>query len=208
MRGNPVTKNEILKIKQLRETGHSLPEICKALKRRSSTIHRFAKEVKVFPEYVKILRQKRGGSIKRSEALWEKSRDRAKKLLKKIEKKDKFFILAAIYWGEGAKKEFNLINSDPALIRVSLACLREIGITKKDLRVSIRIYDGINIDEAKKYWANICKIKIEDILGVEILKGNKIGKLSHGMCRVRVTKSGDSFKLIMSMIEFIKSNII
>ncbi len=192
----------------MRRTGHSLLEIGNVLNRRVSTVHRFAKNIIVSPEYVKALKQKQGGSIKRADALWKKSELNAKELLKKVGKRDKLFILAAIYWGEGTKKEFNLINSDPALIQVSLSCLREIGISERDLRVSIRIYEGINVDEAKKYWAEICKIKAADILGVDILRGKKQGKLQYGMCRIRVTKSGDSFKLIMSMIEFIKSQII
>lgn len=205
MRGRIVTKNEICKIKRMRQTGHSLPEICNVLKRGSSTVYRFAKDVIVFPEYASILKQKQGGSINRANTLWKKSEIKAGSLLKKIEKRDKLLILAAIYWGEGTKKELNLINSDPALIQVFVSCLKEIGINKKSLRVSIRIYDGIDIDEAKKYWAKICDIDIENILSVNILKGKKNGKLRYGMCRIRVTKSGDSFKLIISMLEFIKS---
>ncbi len=208
MRGVPITRGEIKKIKKLRETGHSLPEICSVLKRRNSTVHKYVKNIIVLPEYVNILRQKQGGSIKRAEGLWKNSKIKAAELLKKVEKRDKLFILAAIYWGEGAKKEFNLINSDPALIQVSLSCLREIGISESDLRVSIRVYEGIEISEARKYWAKICNINEKRILGVNILQGKKHGKLPYGMCRIRVTKGGDSFKLIMSMIEFIKSQII
>ncbi|EKE15654.1 MAG: hypothetical protein ACD_11C00116G0041 [uncultured bacterium] len=208
MRGIPITEDEIKIIKRLRETGHSLPEICVALKRRNSTIYKYIKDIIVLPEYAAILKQKQGGSIKRAERLWKNSKIKAGELLKKVEKRDKFFILAAIYWGEGAKKEFNLINSDPALIQVSLSCLREIGVSENDLRVSIRVYEGIKISEARKYWAKICNINEKRILGVNILQGKKHGKLPYGMCRIRVTKSGNSFKLIMSMIEFIKSQII
>lgn len=208
MRGKPVTKSEIHKIEQLRKTGHSLPEICNILKRGGSTVHRFAKDVAVLPEYAKILKQKQGGSIKRAEVFWEKSKLKASELLGEVKKRDKLFILAAIYWGEGTKKEFNLINSDPTLIRVALSCLKEIGVDVSDLRISIRIYDGIDIAKARRYWAKICKIKEKDILSVNILKGKKHGKLKYGMCRIRVTKSASSFKLIMSMIEFIKVQII
>ena len=208
MRGRPITKIELIAIKKLRETGHSLPEICKILKRRSSTIHRFAKNVKVLPEYVNILRQKQGGSMKRSKKLWQKSVTQVKELLKKITHRDKLFILAALYWGEGTKKELNIINSDPKLIRVFISCLEEIGIKKNDLRISLRIYDNIDSNKAKEYWSKVCGINKTNILNVNVLIGKKIGKLPFGMCRVRVTKSAKSFKLIMSMIGFIKSQII
>lgn len=207
MRGKPIAKKEIEKIIALRQTGHSLPEICRELKRRNSTVHRFIKNVVVLPEYINLLKQKQGGSINRSKKLWKESELKAIKLLGKIKKRDKFFILAAIYWGEGTKKELSLINSDPALIRVFLSCLEEIGINKKDLRVSLRIYENIKIDEAKKYWASICGIRMENILNVNILKGKKLGKLPYGMCRIRISKSGPYFKLIMSMIKIIKSKI-
>ncbi len=190
MRGKPVSKKEIQKIEQLRKTGHSLPEICRVLKRRKSTVHGYAKDVVVLPEYINILRQKQGGSAARAEKFWNKARFNAKKLLRKIGKREKLFILAAIYWGEGAKKEFNLINSDPALIQVSLSCLREIGVKEKDLRITLRVYEGINIEDAKKYWSKICKVNSRNIKNVNVLEGNKIGKLPYGMCRIRITKGG------------------
>lgn len=207
MRGKPVTKLEISKIKRLRETGHSLPEICKVLRRRSSTVHRFAKDIVILPEYVNILKQKQGGSINRSKIFWEKARTKACNLLKTINRRDKLFVLASLYWGEGTKKELNIINSDPALIRVFIACLKEIGVSKKDLRISIRVYNGIDINSAKKYWAKVCQINTREILSVNILDGKKVGKLPFGMCRVRVVRSSEPFKLIMSMVEFIKLKI-
>lgn len=207
MHGKLVTKNEINKIKRLRETGHSLPEICRALRRRSSTVHRFAKDVVILPEYRIILRQKQGGSINRAKEFWKKATNRAAFLLKKVTARDKLFILAALYWGEGAKKEFNIINSDPKLIQATISCLKEIGVKKRDLRISLRIYTDINITEAKKYWAKICGINTNAILNVNILSGKKTGKLPFGMCRVRITKGAEFFKLIMSMINFIKLQI-
>lgn len=208
MRGKPVTKSEIKKIRKLREKGHSLPEICRALKRGGSTVHKFAKDVVILSEYSDSLKQKQGGSKNRARIFWEKAGIKAGCLLKKINKRDKFFVLAALYWGEGTKKELNIINSDPKLIQVFICCLQEIGVSKSDLRISIRVYKGINIIEAKKYWAKICGINKEQILTVNILIGKKIGKLPYGMCRIRVTKGAEAFKLIMSMIEFIKAQII
>lgn len=208
MRGKPITKNEIKEIRRLRKTGHSLPEICKALNRGGSTVHRFAKDVVVIPKYVNILKQKQGGSINRSKNFWKKSKDKAAILLRRVSNRDKLFILASLYWGEGTKSELNIINSDPSLIKVFILCLKEIGIKKNDIRISLRIYDSIDIDDAKKYWAKVCEIDVNNILSVNILKGKKVGKLKYGMCRVRVTKSAESFKLIISMIEFIKIQIL
>jgi len=208
MNGKPITQKEIEEIEKLRKTGHSLPEICRALKRGGSTVHKFAKDVRVLPMYKDILKQKQGGSKNRSKHYWDKAKNEADNLLKRIERRDKFFILASLYWGEGTKKELNIINSDPMLIQVFISCLRELGIKKSELRVSIRLYGDVNINKAKRYWARICRIDTKDILNVNILSGKKTGKLPYGMCRLRVTRSSSYFKLIMSMIEFIKLNTI
>lgn len=207
MNGKPITIKEIDQIKNLRQKGYSISEICTALGRGKSTIQRYVKKVVVLPEFADTLKRKQGGSIVRAERLWKESEYEAKKLLKKISKKEKLLILAAIYWGEGTKKELNIINSDPELIRVFISCIEEIGVNKNDLRISIRIYDSININKAKKYWSNTCGIKIENIINVNVLRGKKEGKLPYGMCRVRVTNGASSFKLIMSMIKFIKKEL-
>ncbi|MFA6159743.1 MAG: hypothetical protein WC678_01475 [Parcubacteria group bacterium] len=207
MNGKKITKKEANQIKNLRKKGHSISEICTVLERGKSTVQRYIKGVVVLPEFVDILKKKQGGSIARAEKLWKESEYNARRLLKKISKKEKLLILAAIYWGEGTKKELNIINSDPDLIRVFISCIKEIGVDKNDLRVSIRIYDNININEAKKYWAKVCGINIKNIINVNVLKGKKEGKLLYGMCRVRVTNGAKSFKLIISMIKFIKKQL-
>lgn len=207
MRGKPIEKEEIEKIVDMRKKGHSLPEICRSLKRGSSTVYAYAKKVKVLPEHADTLRQKQGGSKYRSEIQWKESSLLAKSLLRKIEKREKLFILASLYWGEGTKSGLDFINSDPEMIRVFVSCLTVLGVNKSELRLSLRVYDDVNILIAKKYWANICGVGVESILSANILKGKKSGKLPYGMCRVRVTKGSKYFKLIMSMIEFIKSEI-
>jgi hypothetical protein len=51
-------------------------------------------------------------------------------------------------------------------------------------------------------------LPVSQIRSVNILKGKKVGKLEYGMCRVRVTKGERHFKLIMSMIDLIKSHLL
>jgi hypothetical protein len=45
------------------------------------------------------------------------------------------------------------------------------------------------------------------IKNINVIKGKKIGKLKYGMCRLRVKKVGRYFKLIISMIDLIKSGV-
>lgn len=207
MRGKAITVKEVERIVLLRQTGHSLPEICKITHRGSATVFRYVKNIEVLPEYAETLRAKQGGSKARAQKDWSESLKKAQEFLPQISSRDKLFILAALYWGEGTKRELNLINSDPELLRVFVECLAEIGITKEMLRVTLRIYEGMNETEIKRYWSRILNIPEKSILGVNILKGKKEGKLKYGMCRIRVTKGAPHFKLIMSMIELIKSKV-
>lgn len=207
MRGKSVTKKEIEKMISMRQTGHSLPEICKVTSRGNATVFRYVNEVDVFPEYADILKVKRGGSKARAMKDWELSKEKAQKLLQQIEAKDKLLILAALYWGEGTKSELNLVNSDPELLRIFVECLGEIGVTRDMLKVTLRIYEDLPVVKIRKYWAHTLNIPEKNILGVNVLKGKKVGKLKYGMCRIRVAKGAPHFKLIMSMIELIKSKI-
>lgn len=50
------------------------------------------------------------------------------------------------------------------------------------------------------------EIPLHQISNINILKGKKEGKLKFGMCRIGVKKGGKYFKLIISMINLLKSN--
>ncbi len=62
-------------------------------------------------------------------------------------------------------------------------------------------------EKVKSFWAKIIGIDKKLFKGTDILIGKKNGKLEYGMCRIRVRKAGKHFKLIMSMIDLIKSKI-
>lgn len=192
---------------KLRKTGHSLPEIRKVVARGNSTVFKYIKNVKVLPEYKNILKSKQGGSRNRSEKEWTLASKKAKDILPVVTTQGKLLLLTALYWGEGTKSELNIINSDPDLLRVFTECLFEIGVTRDMLRVTIRIYEDTPEHRARKYWAEVLGIPEGNILRANVLKGEKNGKLRYGMCRVRVVKGAPYFKLIMSMIELVKSKI-
>lgn len=101
----------------------------------------------------------------------------------------------------------NLINSDSELIRVFLRCLDDLGVKREELKISLRLYEDVNYKEAKIFWSKITGVSQNLFTGVEIITGKKYGKLRYGMCRVRVRKSSYYFKLIMNMIDLIKSKL-
>ena len=196
---------EIARIRQLRKTGYSLPEIKKIVGRGSGTVFRYARGVSISPKFVEALRSKQGGSKARSRTHWETARTQSARLIGRLTSRDKLLVLAALYWGEGTKSELNIINGDASLLRVFIVCLEELGIQKAKLRFSLRLFEDIEERQAKRVWARELGVKAENIHVSELSRGKRRGKLPFGMCRIRLQKSGPYFKLIMSMIESIKS---
>lgn len=203
MNGTRITKPEIEKIINLRKTGHSLPEIIREVQRGSSTVFRYVKNIKVLPEYQKILQEKQGGSKNRSKKAWDNALLQAEKSLTYLGKTEKLLIAACLYWGEGTKRDFSIANSDSNLIKVFVSCLEDIGIDKRDLKVSVRLYEDLDQPSAIKHWAKVIGISEKKILHINILRGKKAGKLPYGMCRVRIKKGGAYLKLLQSTAKVI-----
>lgn len=204
MNGKRITKVEIKKIVELRKTGHSLPEIMAVVNRGSSTVFKYARNVNVDFPYRALLRIKQGGSRKRSEKQWMLANEKARALIgDSLDSKSKMLIAASLYWGEGAKKDFSLTNSDPRLIKIFTNFLRDFGVTRDQLRITLRVYEDLSKNKAIKFWSKLIGVPEGQILNVNVLRGKKMGKLKHGMCRIRVTKGGRYLKLIKSIIELI-----
>ena len=203
--GKAKTSNEEIDYMiRLRQTGHSLPEIKKITGRAKSTVFRYIHPVVVLPEYLSTLKTKQGGSKERSARDWVEASLRAELLFQDPVLREKMVMLACLYWAEGSKKEFNLINGDPALIKVFVLCLKSIGVCGDDLIVSLRLFEDLDKKESIKFWVEILDLSSEHKIYLNILEGKKIGKLKYGLCRVGVRKGGKYFKLIMSVIDLIK----
>ncbi len=200
-------QREIDKIKSLRETGHTLYEIKTLTKRSNGTIWKYIKGVSVLPEYQEIWKAKRGGSKAKSNRDWKEAQNKASSIIKNVNFKEKMLILSCLYWGEGNKNELNLINSDPSMIKVIISCLKDLGVQNSELKISLRLFENIDKKKAISFWTRTLMLPKNTIQKIDVIKGNKIGKLEYGMCRLRVKKGGKYFKLIISMIDLIRQSV-
>jgi hypothetical protein len=200
----PLSPQEIDRIKKLRMTGHSMSEIRRVVPRGKASILKYIKNVEVLPEYKEILKIKQGGSKNRANHYWGLAKIKARLLIPDLNTSSKMLILSCLYWGEGNKNELSLINSDPGLIKIFIDCLLEIGVKKDDLRVTLRLFDNLSKNKAIEYWSKALCLEKTAINNVNIITGNKKGKLMYGMCRVRVRKSHEYFKLVISMIDLLR----
>ncbi|MBY0110649.1 hypothetical protein K2Y00_01440 [Patescibacteria group bacterium] len=187
----------------LRMNGKSIPEISRETGIAKTTVQRHIKSVVVPEKFREALKQKQGGSKQRAAALREHITNEARALVGAISKRDLLLLLVALYWGEGTKRDFSIINSDPALIQTFICSLRAIGISKERLSISIRTHTDVAVTPAKVYWARTIGMPLKSIKRVEIIEGKKKGKLPYGMCRVRVISGIRDRLLIQSIISLI-----
>lgn len=206
--GKLKTSEKIInKIITLRRKGYSISEISLDVGKSKSVVSRYIQGITILPKYKDILLKKQGGSKVRSKDLWEKSKISASNLLGKMTKRDEIILLMGIYWGEGTKNELNIINSDPVLLRAFIHFIKNFDVSKERIKASVRIYEDIKLDRAISYWSNILGLEKKQFLKIESIKGKKKGKLEFGMCRLRVEKSSKEFKLLMSLINNAKEQI-
>ncbi len=165
---------------------------------------KYIKEVEVLPKFRDALRVKQGGSKERARKKWLEAKERVASTLGEISDRDRLLVLAAIYWGEGSKGEFNLINGDPYLIRSFLKGLYTLGVPKSEIRLGLRIFAGMDIQKTIFFWTNFLNIDQKQLVGYEILKGGDNKRLIYGMCRVRIVRAAAYFKSVISMIDYIK----
>lgn len=192
-----ISLDKIETIKSLRSRGYSVPEISKTIGVSKTSVLRYIKGVEILPEFLENWAGKRGGSRKRKLSKERKAFEEARKIIGNLSNKEKLLFISALYWAEGNKKDFILINSDPDLVKVFVFALREvIGINEDRLHISLRVYQDIDIEKCKIFWSETLEIPKEKIRSINVLLGRKNGKLTYGMCRVRVTKGGDLLKQI------------
>ena len=139
-----LSTKEVMTIKRLRKTGHTLYEIKNLAKRSNGTIWKYIKDVSILPEYKDIWKAKKGGSKARSSREWQEAKARASRIVRRIGFRDRMLILSCLYWGEGNKTELNLINSDPTMLRVVISCLKDLGVQNSELKISLRLFQDIN----------------------------------------------------------------
>jgi len=188
---------------KLRQQGKSIPEISRETNTPITTVQRHIKAVEVPEEFQTILREKQGGSKDRAKGLRLNIATDAKERLGEMSHRDYFFLLIGLYWGEGTKKDFTVINSDPFLLQTFVYCLKTLNISSDRLSISLRVHAEVSIPEAKVYWTRTLGLPHMPIERVEVIEGKKKGKLPHGMCRVRVRTGIRERLLIQSSIALI-----
>ena len=82
-----------------------------------------------------------------------------------VEARDLVLAAVVAYWCEGSKdkpyarrERVTFINSDPGLIRLFLAWLRQEDIGAERWRLSLSIHESADVDAATEYWADVAGV--------------------------------------------------
>lgn len=200
-----ISESLVDKISTLRNEGLTIKEISKISGCGVGTVCKYLKNVKL-TKFAKIkLENKRFPSKVFSEKQKKEAKIFAASLMGEISEREKIIIAIALYWGEGTKKDFNIINGDPFLIRSFLDGILALGVPKSIVRISIRYYDGQSREVLKKYWLNLLDLDNDAISGYEKVASGTKNKLEYGMCRLRIMRPSYYHKVIIALIEILKS---
>ena len=198
----------IEKVREFRRMGNSVPEISNQLVIGRGSVLKYIVGVEVDSRLAPFWRGKRGGSVRRMENSWNEARIKAKMRVSDMSSETKLLVLASLYWAEGSKKDFSFMNGDPGMVALFVNLIREVLDVKEcRIRPSIRIYSGMDELKVKDFWSKMLDIDLEMFGNTEVVKGNKRGKLIHGMCRVRVLRGGDLLKYLIAVRERIIAKI-
>ncbi len=204
MGGKRISQHMQGQILALRQEGFSYSEIEKKFNISKSTLSLLLRDLKLNDSALSVLISKKFKSKEMAAKEWSDAREWAKSQIRTIDQRDKMIILAMLYWGEGTKRELNIINSDPALLQIFMSCIRSMGIDEDDITVSIRLHDRKRAKEALNFWMNALRVKKTAFMAFEFIYGKKEGKIPYGMCRIRIRRAALYFKRIMSMISEVK----
>ena len=106
--------------------------------------------------------KRRISRMNREEAERTKVIENAKKTIKKISKRELFYVGIALYWGEGTKKKRGVVevtNSDPLLIRTMVLFFLTIcNVPKEKLRGHVFVHEHMNRVAIEKYWSSVSGI--------------------------------------------------
>jgi hypothetical protein len=197
---------------KLREQGKTYSEIMQKVPVAKSTLCEWFKSVDLArPQKQRITKARIAGALRGAEARRtsrlkeiENLNTSGRKEVGKLTKRELWLIGTALHWAEGSKQRESSLsagvmftNSDPDMLSVFLAWLREMNITEKDLIFELYVHDSrkSEVPVFKKWWTQ--RLGISPIaISFVYFKRDKIltnrkntADLYHGLIRIKVRAS-------------------
>lgn len=138
-----------------------------------------------------------------------RTRDNARQEAGTLTDRELFLTGVALYWAEGSKsKSYDrreraiFVNSDPGVIRVYLAWLDLLGVSRERLRFRVLIHESADVDAAHRHWAGIAGVEASTFAKPTLKKHNpktvrkNTGDDYHGCLVVTVARSAELYNRV------------
>ncbi|MEK9132299.1 MAG: hypothetical protein AAB606_01130 [Patescibacteria group bacterium] len=170
---------------ELRQKGWALKKIAEHLGVSRGSVSYWVRGIVVPPISGDELRQKRFlGDEKRRTTIFEKTtallRDIEQDCLKEVKavsKRDLFIAGIMLYAGEGAKhkaphsQRVEFTNADISITQIFVRFLVECcSVQKEDIRLRLFLYEDMNEEAAKRFWADNLRIPLSQFVPVQTKK--------------------------------------
>lgn len=185
----------------LRKQEMSYSQIKKIVKVSKGTLSCWLRNYPLSKKQIRKLRDRSPQRIERFRQTMQKKRERRinetyeeqKKKWLPLSKRELFLAGLFLYWGEGRKglnADITVTNTDPQIIKFYLFWLTKIlKIPKKDIRLSLHLYNDMDIKEEHRFWNKLLDISLCNFNKPYIKKSSKYrltykGGYGHGTCRI------------------------
>jgi len=216
---------------KLRRQGLSYREILEHIPVAKSSLSLWLQSVKLAKRQKQRLTEKklasgRRGAQKRKDiriALTKQIKDKARKEIGKLSKRDLWLIGIALYWAEGSKeKEYSpgsrmvFSNSDPYMIKLFLEWLIKIvKIPKEKIYFSVYLHESHknNLERVVNHWSKYTDFSKEGFSKIYFKKNKintkrkNIGENYFGLLRISVIESSTLNRKIQGWTEGIYGNL-
>lgn len=193
----PNAKDELrARARELRTQGRTYDEIVAELGVAKSSVSLWVRDLPkppTPPERLRRMNEARWGPYRAERArLRERTRGEAAGEIGELSDRELFLVGVGLYWAEGAKskphrlqEQVQFVNSDPGVIRVFLAWLDLLGVTRERLQLRLMIHESADVSAAERYWA--------DLVGVDVAVFSKTTLKKHNPKTVR-KNVGDDYR--------------
>lgn len=227
MQNKIIEKNKAI---ELRKQGLSYREILETIPVAKSSLSLWLRSVGLSKKQKQRLTEKKISSALRGAKRKKEIRitatneikNKARKEIGEITKRELWLVGVALYWGEGSKEKnhrpgsgLQFSNSDPRMIKLYLGWLYKImTVTKERIIFDIYIHENYkdNIDRVINYWSD-CTGFSKDYFKHVYFKKNKIktnrknvGSDYYGLLRINVKNSSSLNRMVAGWIEGINKN--
>ena len=124
-------------------------------------------------------------------------RKEAEKEIGNVSKRDLFMFGLGLYLGEGAKTHdiTRVTNSDSDVICIAIAWFYSLGITRKQLRITLHLYPDSDTEKSLHFWSRTTTIPRSQFGKVQVdtrknKKSSNSGKLPYGTAHLSVRSLG------------------